>query len=180
MPVVPYVKQTWTDGVSSGSAARFTVIEQGIHEVSLAPAVRVFHSASQTITTGTVTALAFNSERFDQAAGSASTMHDTATNNSRLTCLYAGVYMVSANIEWAANATSFRRLTLRTNGGTSWASTDIEPETAIVFRQALTGILIPMAVNDYVEAVVQQNTGGALAVSSVANVSPEFMMVRVA
>ena len=103
--VIPYVKQTWTDGSGGGtpiSAARLGVLEEGILDSSLAPAVRVFHNASQSITNSTLTALAFNSERFDQAGGVASTMHDTVTNNSRLTAIYAGVYMIGGTIRWAS------------------------------------------------------------------------------
>src|SRR6266576_1935140 len=93
--VIPYVAQTWTDGVSAASAARLTVIEAGVHEAHFQPAVRVFHNAAQSLTTGVATALAFNSERFDQAGNVADTQHDTVTNNSRLTCRYAGVYLIS-------------------------------------------------------------------------------------
>src|SRR5262245_23863489 len=104
--VIPYTKQTWTDGSGGGtpiSAARLGVLEEGILDVSLAPAVRVTHNAAQTATTGVALTLAFNTERFDQAAGASSTMHDTVTNNSRLTAIYAGVYQISGNIEWSAS-----------------------------------------------------------------------------
>jgi hypothetical protein len=38
----------------------------------------------------------------------------------------------------------------------------------------------PLVVNDYVEAVVRQTSGGALNVLALGNQSPEFMMARVA
>src|SRR5919108_3473294 len=94
----PYVKQTWVDGVSTCSAARNTYQEEGISAAHLQPSVRVFHNATQSITTATETALAFNSERWDTAFGSASTQHDTATNNSRLTAQYAGKYLVVGHV----------------------------------------------------------------------------------
>src|SRR6266516_3989904 len=90
--VIPYVKQTWTDGSGGGtpvSAARLGVVEEGILDVSQAPAVRVFHNTTQSATSGV-----------------ASTQHDTSTNNSRLTCLYAGIYMIVGNIEWSASPTT--------------------------------------------------------------------------
>lgn len=44
MPQIPYVKQTWTDVSSSASAARLTVIENGVYEAHLQQAVRVYLS----------------------------------------------------------------------------------------------------------------------------------------
>lgn len=180
MPIVPYVKQTWTDGVSSGSAARFAVIESGVHEVSLAPAVRVFHSANQTLTTSVEAALAFNSERFDTAAGAAATHHDTATNNSRLTVLYAGKYLVSGTVRFAANATGARQVRVRLNGATFIAAVQIPTSSAGSTTTLNVTALYDMAVNDYVELMAFQTSGGDLAAEVQANISPEFMMVRVA
>ena len=53
MAVIPYVKQTWTDGVSALSAARMAVIESGVNDVSYAPAVRAWAGATTSCTTGT-------------------------------------------------------------------------------------------------------------------------------
>src|SRR5262245_16079260 len=106
--VIPYTKQTWTDGSGGGtpiSAARLGVIEEGILDASQAPAVRVTHNTTQSTTSGVDLFLAFNTERFDQVAGTSSTMHDTSTNNSRLTALYAGIYQITGQIEYASNAT---------------------------------------------------------------------------
>jgi hypothetical protein len=177
MPTIPYVKQTWTDGSSFASAARMGVLESGIFETSLAPAVRVYHNAAQSITNNTATVLAFNSERYDQAGGVASTQHDTATNNSRLTCRYAGIYSICANIEWLSSATGIRQLYLRLNGTTIIAQVYASSPG---FSSQVVSTHYSLAVNDYVEAYVVQTSGGALSVGSAANYSPEFMMVRVA
>ena len=181
--VIPYVKQTWSDGSGGGtpiSAARLGVLEEGILDVSAAPAVRVFHNASQSTTSGVALALAFNSERFDQAGGVASTQHDTVTNNSRLTALYAGVYMINGLVEFAANATGLRRLDIRLNGATLIASEATLNIGAGANLQMEVTTLYSMAVNDYVELLCTQNSGGALNINVGANYSPEFGMVRVA
>lgn len=180
--VIPYTKQTWTDGAGGGtpvSAARLGVIEEGILDVSLAPAVRVYHTASQSIGSGSRVALAFNSERFDQAGGAASTQHDTVTDNSRLTCRYAGVYLISGTIEWAASVShaSGADVTIRVDGATLIArqlfvSNDQRVQTV--------STLYSLNVNQYVELTVLQNTGGSVNVNSTGNYSPEFSMVRVA
>ena len=176
--VIPYVKQTWTDGSGGGtpiSAARLAVLEEGILDVSQAPAVRVFHNTTQSITSGVATALAFNSERFDQAGGSSSTQHDTVTNNSRLTAVYAGVYAIGANVQWASSPTT-AAIQLRVNGTTIIAQSQVQTD----YRYMNVNTLYSFAVNDYVEVLVTQTSGGALNVSSTGNTSPEFWMVRAA
>src|SRR6266566_1841720 len=99
MPIViPYVRQTWTDGSGGGtpiSAARLAVMEEGLVDASQGPAVRVTHNTTQSVTSGVDLVLAFNTERFDQAGCASAAHHDTVTNNSRLTCLYAGVYQIT-------------------------------------------------------------------------------------
>lgn len=180
--VIPYVPQTWVDNNASNpvSAARMGVLEEGINDVSSAPAVRVFHNASQATTTGVAFVLAFNSERIDQAGGVASTMHDTVTNNSRLTCRYAGVYLINGLVEIAANATGLRRLDVRLNGTTIIGSESTLNIGAGANLQMEVSTLYPMAVNDYVELLVTQNSGGNLNVNVAGNYSPEFGMCRVA
>src|SRR6266498_542252 len=113
---IPYVKQTWTDGSGGAtpvSAARLGVIETGIYDAHRMPACRVTTTAAQTLTTSVPLSFVFASERFDTDA-----IHDNTTNNSRLTCKTAGVYQISGQVEYAANATGRRELLIRLNGTT--------------------------------------------------------------
>src|SRR5215210_2153325 len=113
---MPYVPTTHVDGVAGGfDAADANHLELGVRDAQLSPSVRVYHNATQAITTGTETALAFNTERWDQAFGSSAAHHDTATNNSRLTALYAGIYLVQAHVEWTLEATGNRAAFFRIN-----------------------------------------------------------------
>jgi hypothetical protein len=140
--------------------------------------VRAF-GASATITTATDTALALNSSRFDT-----NSYHSNVTNNSRLTVPagLAGVYQISGTVEWAGvpagtNVTLFFRL----NGSTIIAQDG--PPTAPTggggsVKQAIS-TLYKLAVSDYVELCVRQNSGGSLTINSSGNYSPEFGMVRV-
>lgn len=180
MPTVPYTKQTWTDGSGGGtptSAARLTVIENGINDVSFAPCVRVTHNATQSITTGTETSLAFNTERFDQAGNAADTMHDTVTNNSRLTCRYAGVYLIGGHFEWAADPGN-TLIAIRFNNTTTIAKTQ-EAAAGSDTRALSISTLYALAVNDFVELRAFQSTGAGLNIQSSGNYTPEFWMVRV-
>lgn len=179
MVQIPYTRQTWTDGASALSAARMAVLENGIYEVSYAPAVRVYHNANQSINTDTSTVLAFNSERFDTTANAGSTMHDNVTDNSRLTCRYAGKYQISACIRFASNSTGVRQVTLKLNGTTTIAR---QSTSALNGLQTDVNVscLYDLAVNDYVQVEVYQTSGSGLNVEVNANDSPEFMMARVA
>ncbi len=117
------------------------------------PSARAFHNATQSLTTGVLTALAFNSERYDTDV-----IHDTVTNNTRLTCKTAGKYRITINAEFAASSTGRRIIDLLVNG------------TTVIGRVAATalasGEAMPMglscdwslAVNDYVEARALQDT----------------------
>jgi len=175
-----YVEQTWQDLNASYpvSAARMVFIEDGVFNAHFQPAARVFHNAAQSLTSGAATILAFNSERFDQAGGAASTMHDTVTNTSRLTCRYAGIYSIVCNVEWVANTAGTRTLTLRLNNTTNIGVTSAQSPTSATFRQSVATIY-SLSVNDYVEVQATQDSGGPLSVNSTGNYSPEFMWVRV-
>jgi hypothetical protein len=183
VPTIPYVRSTHSDG-QSFSAAKANQLEAGINDVSYAPAVRVYHNATQSLTSGTETALAFNTEIQDQAGNAADTMHDNVTNNSRLTCRYAGIYHVTGNIQFAGNATGSRILFLRVNGTASQYHAYVAIPASTTVPQVLhVSCDISLAVNDYVQLFAQQDSGGALNVNAGTALAPfgcEFMMHRIA
>ena len=132
---------------------------------------RVYHNANQSISHDTATALAFNSERADT-----DTIHDTSTNNSRLTCKTAGVYTIVGQCGFDANGTGLRELQLKLNGSTLIAIKRV-PNTGSgdpAYIDVTT--IYSLAVNDYVEMFAKQTSGGSLDVISAGNFSPEFMM----
>lgn len=134
---------------------------------------RVYHNANQSISNTTITALAFNSERFDT-----DTTHDTSSNNSRLTCKTAGKYQITGQVRWASNATGIRLVFLRVNGSDSIAAVS-RLSTGTVNDDLNVTTVWSLAVNDYVEVCVYQDSGGSLNVTVASNFSPEFMMHRV-
>lgn len=173
MPVtIPYVKQTWTDGVSSCNAARNGVHEDGINDAHYQPCVQVSHNTTQSITNSTFTVLACNTETLDQAGNAASTMHDTVTNNSRLTCRYAGVYIVyAAFVTWSASPVN-GWIEFFLNSTTSFGQNN---QASGDWRSMATTAMRQLAVNDFVECRVRQISGGALNINS----GFEFGMARV-
>lgn len=138
------------------------------------PACRVYHSANQSVSSGAaLAALAFDSERFDTDG-----MHDTATNNSRITIQTAGVYAVAVGISWSGTSSGPYVTTIRLN-----ATTDIayqytvytsSPAPGAGLRYVLTAPPYKFAAADYVEVFVAQTTGGSLNVLATGNYSAEF------
>ena len=86
-------------------------------------------------------------------------MHDTVTNNSRITFKTAGKYSISAQSEWGINSGGFRFMDIIKNGVDSIARVRDLAENASEHNIAFVG---EFAVNDYIELIVFQDTGGNL------------------
>jgi hypothetical protein len=159
-----YVLTAQGAGVDPAYAAPFSGYTEG---------ARVYHSVDQSIPDITATYLAFDSERYDT-----DTIHDTTTNNSRLTCQTAGKYIIVFQATFAANATGKRHFWIRLNGTTNIAynKQGLDSDNEIMVPVVT---IYDLAVGDYVEAGVYQNSGGSLALLTQAQLSPEFMMQRV-
>lgn len=172
-----YAQMLWHDGVNVYAAGPAMNIATGLMIPSglFVPSARVYHNAAQSIANTTGTSLAFNSERDDS-----DTIHDTVTNNSRLTCRTAGKYLIHASAEFAVSAVgAVRALNLQLNGATLIATQYVTPIGGGLPTALSCSTAYRLAVNDYVEAAVYQDSGGALNVNSAGNYSPEFGMVRV-
>jgi hypothetical protein len=138
--------------------------------------VRAYHDATQSLTSATPTALAFNSERYDT-----DTYHDISTNNSRLTvpANRAGKYEIFGSVEIASNATGYRALSIRLNGSGIIIGAQVMPAV----NGDNTGISVSttydLAVGDYVQLYAYQNSGSSQNVVVGSRNSPEFGMSRV-
>ena len=138
------------------------------------PKARVYHSMTQSLTTATQTALSFDSERWDT-----DTIHDNSTNNSRLTCKTAGLYLIIGQVGYAFSATGVRQTSIRLNGVTYLAAIATQAPTTGTFpARHIVSTTYPLAVNDYVEVMAYQESGGALNTEVLANAVPEFQMIR--
>lgn len=169
-PTNPYFGQPYFNTTLNAMEVRDTVPSwQNVNMLADPPSCRIFHNASQSPASGVLTALAFNSERYDTAA-----MHDTLTNNSRITMPTVGVYLITSTYVWANNAVGFRATEIVLNGATTIAisAPGGVPDAGPV-RMALC-TTYKFAANDYVELKVFQSSGGPLAVDSSGNFSPEF------
>lgn len=154
------------DGLADDDHPQYTNYTQG---------ARVYHNANQSIPTATWTILAFNSERYDT-----DTIHNTVTNNSRLTCKTAGKYLITGQVGIAANATGIRSALIKLNGSELFYLAAILENTSSAYSWAgNVSTIYDLAVGDYVELQVYQDSGSTLNAEVSAVRYPEFMMQRI-
>lgn len=123
----------------------------------------VHHTTTQTVATSTTTPLLFNSERSDLFG-----FHSTASDTNRLTVPagLAGVYLVKATCFWDSNTSGARILSIRLNGA------DVSGEPPARSGTSASGLnqekiaIVSLAVGDWVEAAVWQNSGSTRTVGS--------------
>lgn len=133
---------------------------------------RVHNSANQSIPDSALTVLAFDSESFDDNG-----IHDTSTNNSRLTCKTAGRYIAILNLFFADSVTGVRGGSILLNGLESFAVTGPTGSPRLI----VTSPVMDMSIGDYVQAAAWQNSGGNLNVigGSGVGLMTYFSLVRV-
>lgn len=123
------------------------------------PACRVYHNTTQSAGTGGYTTMTFNSERFDT-----DTMHDTATNPTRITIKTAGLYVLHGNVDMNTGTTSERIIQFLINGVMELALDRRGPNPSGGNNILQTSTLWKFAVNDYVELRVYQASGAPVTV----------------
>jgi hypothetical protein len=134
-----------------------------------APHCRVFNSAALSATNAVARVLNCDSERVDVGA-----MHSTSANTERITIPTGGGgwYLLGAHIQWAANATGSRSVSIVLNATTTLAYHTAINLTATVFEQSIS-TAYQLVAGDFIAGAGLQNSGGALNINAAANYSPE-------
>lgn len=115
------------------------------------PACVVTHNANQTVANGATGALALNTEQFDNAS-----MHDTVTNNSRVTIRRAGLYAIAAGT--GIDNMNGVNIFIRLNGSTNILT--LEAFAGSNLTAAYNNRLYSFAAGDYIEIVAANGSGG--------------------
>lgn len=160
---------------------RIAVGAVGTEEIATAiPAARVTHDEEQNVEDGGSLAktLSFDIERYDTAG-----LH-SAAQPTRLVAPVAGVYVVTAHVEWSDVETGKRELAFVRNGNTVIATERVSASIYSNEVQELTTQVL-LAAGNYVEARVAQTSGDDVPVLQFAGantleVSPEFAMTWLA
>jgi len=114
-------------------------------------------NTSVSISNATNTKVAMNTETFDTDG-----FHDNSTNNTRITIPSgkAGKYLINGSTFFAGNATGERTAYIFKNNAEVKATFTV-PNASANCNVFVTAVL-DLAVADYVEFVIRQNSGGAL------------------
>lgn len=126
------------------------------------PRASAYNNTTQSINSGSDTALTFNSEDWDVGS-----MHSTSANTSRITVPTGGdgLYVVTAQT-LCENASDYSCvLKLKKNGTTEFGSGDSRPSASLNGSAKATA-WVTLAAADYVEVLVNQNSGSARNVGS--------------
>ena len=118
----------------------------------------LYKSATQSIATGTWTAVTFSNEVYDT-----DNLHSTSTNTSRITIPagLSGKYLFTGNIVFAASATGVRGISLYKDGSAYkeiYMSNASSSYSTIVSWSAISSLVA----GSYYETFVYQESGGAL------------------
>jgi hypothetical protein len=92
-------------------------------------------------------------------------LHSTSSNTTRITVPQAGYYEVLCYTNWVSNATGSRKTRGRVNGSTLLKASGGRGDGA-ASTHVQASDRVDLAVNDYVELTVSQNSGGNLDVSN--------------
>lgn len=118
------------------------------------------NSANQSILNTTNTALTFDTNDYDLGS-----VHSTSVNTSRFTMPTTGFYLISGQALWNNSAAgNFRVLQIKKNGTTLITQSYACAPTAGNNPTCFVSVPLSLAASDYVEFVVQQDSGGALSV----------------
>ena len=143
------------------------------HAASLDIRCRVRNSLNLSIANNVDSLLTYDTELWDTDA-----MHDLVTNTGRITIVTAGLYVVSAHLIWAANATGQRQLYIQLNVADVIAGLHIQA-TAAGQTQMSLATMYNLVAGDYLTTRVLQNSGAALNVTASSPWSPGFAAVKV-
>lgn len=164
-----------TDGTIINNAEKTTIYDQ-IDDATDHPGCNVENSAVQSISSGSFTALTFDTEDSDP-----NNMHSTAVNTSRVTIATAkdGVYLLVGFTSFAANAAGVRSGYFKKNGATI-----LGPQVNYANGGAGDGVSVhcsfitALVATDYIEFFVYQNSGGNLNAGSATEELRSRLMVR--
>ena len=168
-----------TDPIIDNEAAKnYETLVKRVSDLETRPVIptsgaRVLATVNQSIPNNTLTAVNFNSERYDD-----DNYHDNAVNNTRLTVPFSGRVAIGCNIAFQTSGVGIRIVAIRLNLAASIVQVNVNAVSgAETFINPSADY--PVAPNDFFEVVVLQTSGVNLNVVVAGNRSPEFWIKRI-
>lgn len=172
-----HIQYTITKDIHSGSPRRVTFTASVAGYVDATDGIDVnpddnrfrcllTNSAGQTIPNNTPTDLTFDTETFDVGP-----LHDTVTNNNRITIPTGGnngVWFFQAQVRWAANITGSRNLNILKNGSIQLGISQVQNCGGDPVIQHVSYLDNAPAVGDYYTVTAYQVSGASIVVSATA------------
>jgi hypothetical protein len=151
--------RTWTASEVVTAAQLNQDVRDNVAFLANPPACRVYHNATQACADNAFTTLAFNSEQYDTAA-----LHDTATNNSRITIPVAGIYLVTFYGTLELAAYNHAEANLRLNGASTIGVGDNMDNATTSFGKTVElATVYKFAAGDYIQIRVFQDNAANVA-----------------
>jgi hypothetical protein len=159
---------------NAGNLATAAMLQAGVGDVLNfllnPPGCQVRRTTAQTIANNTVTAISFDTEDFDT-----DTMHDPASNPTRLTCNTPGRYLVAGSIPYDAGTTGNREARITKNGSDVSGGRNLIPAPGGGGLVVLTPIIeVSLVAGDFLELRANQSNGTSLTTTAVNSVFPMF------
>jgi len=161
------------DPTNNGQAARKGYVDSEIAAAVAPKGARVYRDAFQSIANNSYVLVSFTHERWDTDF-----CYNYTDAPTKLVCKTAGIYHITTNLTWNTDPNGHRLVLLYLNGATIIADTDHDAGAPGLVAQHLDTIW-ELAVNDFVETMVYQDSGGALPILNLPAYSPEFAMHRI-
>lgn len=143
------------------TAAFMNAFRDAIRFLTNKPYAFIYQATAQTTTNAVNAVTLFDATLWDNYSG-----HNNVTNNTRYTAQVAGTYGVLCHASWAPNATGSRLVSPQVNtvGITSGSQIPATQVTNWTAHETYSQVFLN--VGDYVEMVVDQHSGGNLALNA--------------
>jgi hypothetical protein len=163
--------QTTNFADSSITTAKLANQAVNADKIATLPSARVYSSSAFSVPNSTLTAISFTTARFR----SPTSMWDVSTP-TQLIAPQSGLYLITGSVHWASSSSgTYRHVGIMFNGTNRVAGQSRSPSTS-ASRWLSTSALWHMSAGEYVELVVQQDSGTAQNIEVVENGSMEFAM----
>lgn len=152
------------------TAAQFNQLGDALNFRAKTPRCKAYLASPGSIPNGTYTVITLDAEDFDVVQAGDDPAHDNATDNTRIYIRTSGKYLVAGQVEFAANGTGTRKVTIRKNaggvvtGGTQLTAGGAPADAGVTMTCGATPVLVALDPGDYVEMFGHQTSGGALTV----------------